>query len=100
MTGSSLIEQERLRQIFYLGRSTTDDVVYNSKSELLDAALAYAERVRSLELRPHVGKRQVPAYWPWGPLAWHPTTPLRMLVKAGALIAAEIDRRLAIGEEL
>jgi hypothetical protein len=30
--------------------------------------------------------------WPWAPEWWKPGTPRRMLVKAGALILAEIER--------
>lgn len=39
------------------------------------------------------------APWPWDADAWKPTQdPIRQLVKAGALIAAEIDRRQRAGE--
>ena len=38
-------------------------------------------------------------YWPFESAAWKPQTSIRNLVKAGALIAAEIDRRLRAGEE-
>lgn len=38
-------------------------------------------------------------YWPFESAAWKPRTSIRNLVKAGALIAAEIDRRLRAGEE-
>jgi hypothetical protein len=31
-------------------------------------------------------------FWPWDPSWWKPTTPRRDLVKAGALILAEIER--------
>ena len=37
----------------------------------------------------------VPREWPWERTAWKPSeTPIHDLVKAGALIAAEIDRLL------
>jgi hypothetical protein len=32
------------------------------------------------------------AFWPWHPSWWKPTTPRRDLVKAAALIFAEIER--------
>lgn len=38
-------------------------------------------------------------YWPFGKKGWKPTAPgdpVRQLVKAGALIAAEIDRILSL----
>lgn len=38
-------------------------------------------------------------YWPFTSEWWKPGTEIRNLVKAGALIAAEIDRRLRAGEE-
>ena len=44
--------------------------------------------MRNVAGRPYV----VPRDWPWEPEAWKPTYPVRDLVKAGALIAAEIDR--------
>ncbi len=33
-----------------------------------------------------------PMYWPWATSWWKPTTKRRNLVKAGALILAEIER--------
>lgn len=37
--------------------------------------------------------------WPWAEEDWKPKSNIRNLVRAGALIAAEIDRRIALGEE-
>lgn len=39
------------------------------------------------------------ALWPWDWKWWKPKTPIRDLEKAGALIAAEIERRLRRGEK-
>jgi hypothetical protein len=39
-----------------------------------------------------LGRGQIPPYWPWAPSWWKPTTKRRNLVKAGALILAEIER--------
>lgn len=39
-----------------------------------------------------MGRVTVPAAWPWDGQWWKPTTPRRNLVKAGALIVAEIER--------
>jgi hypothetical protein len=58
--------------------------------ELAAAAVAYT-------LASSQGSR-VPRYWPWSLSWWKPTSPIRMLIKAGALIAAEIDRRIRKGE--
>ena len=39
--------------------------------------------------------------WPFSGAAWRPSnSALKNLVRAGALIAAEIDRRLALGETI
>jgi hypothetical protein len=38
------------------------------------------------------GGRRGPSTWPWSRDAWKPAPPRRMLVKAGALILAEIER--------
>lgn len=37
-------------------------------------------------------QKALPFYWPWDPAWWKPTDPRRDLVKAGALILAEIER--------
>lgn len=39
-----------------------------------------------------LGHGHKPLYWPWDPSWWKPTTGRRNLVKAGALILAEIER--------
>jgi len=35
---------------------------------------------------------EIRAFWPWDSEWWKPTTPRRDLIKAGALILAEIER--------
>ena len=37
-------------------------------------------------------QKAIPHHWPWDPAWWKPTDPRRDLVKAGALILAEIER--------
>lgn len=37
-------------------------------------------------------RADIPELWPWSPRWWKPTTPRRDLVKAGALVIAEIER--------
>lgn len=39
-------------------------------------------------------EEEPPVEWPWDESYWNPQDPMRDLVKAGALIAAEIDRLL------
>jgi hypothetical protein len=91
MTGAELIATERHRQIFEEQWSTYDDDQY-TEEELIDAAHCYinARRYREVFLQ----EDAVPLRWPWNEVGWKPTPEDRMreLVKAGALIAAEIDR--------
>jgi len=77
--GVRLILIERLRQIKTEGWSPEHDDQY-TKFELLMAAEAYLTGCAD--------------EWPWDPEWWKPTPGDRIkeLVKAGALIAAEIDR--------
>lgn len=75
--GVRAIADERRRQIEVEGWTAQHDV-QNRYGELASAAACYA-----------VGSD---AYWPWHPEWWKPTNRRRDLVKAGALIAAEIDR--------
>lgn len=96
LSGVSLISEERDRQILQNGYSPTHDDRYNS-GEINDAAIAYAmaaakqARGESVEyLRSAVDTGEFP--WPWEERWWKPSEdPIRNLVKAGALIAAEID---------
>ncbi|MBV4512683.1 hypothetical protein HU730_021835 [Pseudomonas sp. SWRI22] len=88
--GSALgdVHLERLRQIDVENRSPVDDDDY-SLGQLAYAAAGYAQG--------SVPAQQVqdclrPSYWPWHPHWWKPGSPRRMLVKAGALILAEIER--------
>lgn len=95
MTGAELIAYERHRQIFEEQWSTYDDDQY-IEEELIDAAYCYisAKRYREVFFQDDA----VPLRWPWDDVWWKPTPEDRMreLVKAGALIAAEIDRLLRI----
>lgn len=89
MTGIELIAQERKRQIKQEGFTLERDRAYGSL-ELRLAAFCYlrnsAFQLGKSEVQPGV-------YWPWEIEWWKPSDdPVRNLVKAGALIAAEIDR--------
>ncbi len=93
MTGSELIAAERQRQIDVEGWTPEHDDLHDD-CELERAACAYAiyasHRVRHGR---HNGV--CPINWPntWDHKWWKPDVdPIRNLVKAGALIAAEIDR--------
>lgn len=83
MSGTALIRAERTRQR-RLGWTKNHDFRHQ-QGQLLAAAICYAvpPEHRALILR---------AYWPHS-FEYHPSIDrVRELVKAGALIAAEIDR--------
>lgn len=84
--GVQLIADERQRQIS-AEHWTADHDDAHTDGELRDAAIAYAI---ACEDRPDHNR---PDLWPWDLSSWKPSNdPIRNLVKAGALIAAEIDR--------
>ena len=93
-TGVEIIADERQRQIEVMGWSLHHDDEH-SKGEIADAAVCYA-RKGDLEFQVLGDKVTLHrAYeWPWHQDWWKPTTydRVRELAKAGALIAAEIDR--------
>lgn len=86
--GSLLIVAERYRQITVESYTPEHDDEHD-KGELVWAARAYAAAYNLPFFHPEdVG-------WPWDRASWKLTDdPIRNLVKAGALIAAEIDRLL------
>lgn len=90
-----LIKAERLRQIHDLGHSDYTDSQYRD-SELALAAICYAEAVAEPDASAKTMDKSRSSYaWPWDEEYWRPSAdPIRNLIKAGALIAAEIDRRL------
>ena len=103
--GVDAIARERWRQIQELGFSAEHDDEHVTEtragginSDLLLAASAYlqagmerlaeAASVETLQGVP-------PGYWPWDEADWKPSgDPIKNLTKAGALIAAEIDRQV------
>lgn len=88
-SGIEVIAAERARQIGDEGWDAAHDA-YHVNGELVVAAVRYAvEHTRRPTIRSLL--RRV---WPWNARWWKPDTsdPVRNLAKAGALIAAEIDR--------
>ncbi|MFL7749326.1 ead/Ea22-like family protein [Raoultella ornithinolytica] len=75
---------ERQRQVAAEGWTAERDDSYQN-SELADAAACYA-------IHAHNQGFSTPAHWPWSTTWWKQTNPRRDLVKAGALILAEIER--------
>ncbi|WP_084299832.1 hypothetical protein [Microvirgula aerodenitrificans] len=79
---------ERQRQVSAEGWTPEHDDVH-SHGELAQAAACYAINAHQQErLKQLMG----PAGWPWDYSWWKPGLPRRDLVKAGALILAEIER--------
>lgn len=78
---------ERQRQINVEGWTPEDDDRYEN-GDLANAAACYAVHAAE-EGAP---TDAAPSAWPWDAKWWKPSTPRRDLVKAGALILAEIER--------
>lgn len=99
-TGIELIAEERKRQVEVEGYDSEHDYEHNPEEFVL-AALSYAES--SIEY-PYVRETKdisdLMNDWPWDPHGYKPTkSMIKDLVKAGALIAAAIDRINALPEE-
>ena len=107
-TGIELIAEERQRQIDVKGYDANHDLHHNFE-ELTNAAKTYInaafltteskERGYSNEAAISWHEYNEPwewkylkLGWPWEEDSFKPTTPLQDLIKAGALIAAAIDR--------
>ncbi len=84
--GASLIVAERERQIGQEDWNANHDDAH-VHAELVDAAVSYA-LAYTAQSPPGNGRWR----WPWEQKWWKPSDRKRNLVKAGALIAAEIDR--------
>lgn len=103
MTGAELIAQERERQITAEGYTPEHDRAHSDGS-LIRAAQTYITTGEFLTRHPErfdptaaLTAEDLRGFsartWPWSDAAWKPSPdPVRNLVKAGALIAAEIDR--------
>ena len=80
---------ERMRQIVREGYNDDHDDVYATGEELASAAMCYATPPGTNgRARPDA----VPAGWPWEARFWKPGERRRELVKAAALLLAEIER--------
>lgn len=91
MTGIELIAAERERQTQVEGWTPEHDDTH-IEGEMIEGARGYL----SAALLSECGRRWIgdpPPLWPWNQSWWKPSDdPILNLVKAGALIAAEIDR--------
>lgn len=98
MNGVERIGFERYKQV-NLKRFTSKHDDEHTGGELISAAIAYAEHAHAQDgeyLDSFVENTYcdgVPNKWPWEFASWKPSQdPTKNLAKAGALIAAEIDR--------
>lgn len=92
MNGIERIAAERQRQVDKEGWSPDHDDEHK-RGEMGKAAVCYALHACAFPLQQ--GMDDFDARWPWGNHWWKPSDdPIRNLEKAGALIAAEIDRHL------
>lgn len=87
---------EGTRKVIAERTSELGFIAENSHGELLEAARTYLllpEGKIAIEFNGHL-------WWPknWKRAWYKPESPIRDLVKAAALIIAEIDRRIALGE--
>lgn len=94
---SNEVLAERMRQISCEGWSAERDDKYKS-GELAGAAACYAQHVNERSwiigtyIEDYYASAAAPDGWPWDDAWWKPTTPRRDLIKAGALILAEMER--------
>lgn len=102
-SGCFLIVNERARQIVKEVFTPEHDDTH-SRGEMMSAAQDYIAEAKRI-LRDHEpihDSRGLPFGWPWEASWWKPSPdPIRNLVKAGALLAAEIDllQRLELKKE-
>lgn len=92
LAGVELIKAERLRQISKEKWSAEHDDAHNG-GQLAQAAASYALHAAGISTSfPKGMLNGCCLWWPWARRWWKPKTPIKDLMRAGALIAAEIDR--------
>lgn len=93
--GTVLIATERNRQILKEKWTSEHDDTEHDRGELAEAAVCYAMGQDQRDQRVF-NKSVLELFWPWEFYEWKPCKGrkgrIKELVKAGALIAAEIDR--------
>ena len=89
--------EERLRQIGTEGFDIEHDDEHDS-GELARAGACYAINAAGMSLvdnaepEEYAEMSSMPLMWPWGQKWWKPKNPRRDLVRAAALIIAEIEK--------
>ena len=97
--GVGHIADERVRQVEEEGWTPEHDWKFHWEGDLVKAAVAYAMApiiIYTASLATATKHIAFFSVWPWGEKWWKPTSRFRNLVKAGALIAAELDRVIAL----
>lgn len=100
-TGAEIIAEERAAHFTREGYTAAHDAAHD-RGQLLAAAICYAEvPLMRLSYLPEAAEPMViemmATRWPWEEEWWKPSdSAVRNLAKAGALIAAEIDRLNAL----
>lgn len=89
--GAMQIFDERNRQVLDEGFDEKHDSEH-SQGELIQAAIAYALADSDNNVAGMGQNTEAYAWFPWDMQDWKPSNRIHNLVKAGALIAAEIDR--------
>ncbi|GGJ13984.1 hypothetical protein [Neoroseomonas lacus] len=90
MTVIDEIAAERRRQIEGEGWSPERDDSVQSDGQLAAAAGCYALHAAGIRLMAHAPR--APRNWPWHPSWWKPKDRRHDLIRAAALIVAEIER--------
>ena len=88
--GARDVLAERERQVMQEGWTPGHDDSHDDGQ--MAAAAGYYALASSFPHERDLGRGHVPPYWPWKKSWWKPTTKRRNLVKAAALILAEIER--------
>lgn len=90
--GIDLIMQERQRQVNVEGWTAEHDNEH-IMGEMIGAAVTYAAHALEIVSNHEIPGADEEGWWPWDEKWWKPSPDvITNLVKAGALIAAEIDR--------
>ena len=97
-SGAKLISLERTRQQKQEGYHISHDDGHD-QGELGRAAICYVASALKITVVEHVGNGRTRDVWPGNDWDFNPKDPMRDLVRAGALIAAEIDRLRRLAKE-
>ncbi|MEM1113254.1 MAG: hypothetical protein AAGI11_15185 [Pseudomonadota bacterium] len=92
----SLVARERHRQVHHYRFDAEHDDVVNDQGDLISAAVAYVLHAGYAVTGGENPMDDVPDGWPWDAMWWRPSTPQRSLVKAIALLMAELERQMRL----